>query len=208
LTEEEARGWLRETLSVNDAQMARLGRFGAVVVEENSRQNLISSGSVSHLWARHIVDSAQLLSLAPEEGDWLDLGTGAGFPGIIVAILRDAPVHCVEARKGRIAFLERAASELGLTNLTVHGCRLEALQRPHAAVISARAFAPLPRLLGLAHRFSTENTLWLLPKGRSAQSELESVRGTWQGLFHVKQSVTDPESAILVAKGVRKRPAS
>lgn len=205
MTEDEAQAWLRDQLHVDDGRMAKLAAFADMVIAENEHQNLISPGSVARIWARHIVDSAQLAAIAAGEGGWLDLGTGAGFPGIVVAILRDGPVHCVEARKGRVAFLERAADTLGLSNVNLHLCRLEALHTAPAMVISARAFAPLPKLLSLAHRFSTENTLWLLPKGRSAQSELESVRTTWQGLFHVKQSVTDPDSGILVAKGVRRR---
>jgi 16S rRNA (guanine527-N7)-methyltransferase len=86
----------------------------------------------------------------------------------------------------------------------VHGCKVEALRLPPAAIITARAFAPLPKLLDLGARFSHPETLWLLPKGRSAREEVEKVRGTWQGVFHVKHSITDAEAAIIVAQDVRK----
>jgi len=136
---------------------------------------------------------------------WLDLGTGAGFPGMVIAILADFPVILVESRRKRFEFLERQVDALGLDNVTVHGGRLETLATREVGVISARAFAPLPKLFGLAHRFSTEKTRWLLPKGRSAREELESVRSSWQGVFHVEPSLTDAEAAIIVATGVSPR---
>jgi 16S rRNA (guanine527-N7)-methyltransferase len=205
MTEEEARDWLVSTFAVSRETWTLLEQFVAMVAAENERQNLVSRGSLPHLWQRHVADSAQLLLHAPGPGQsWLDLGSGPGFPGIVLAILHDGPVHLVEARKGRVAFLERAAADLGLSNIAVHGCKLEALRLAPVNVITARAFAPLARLFPLAHSFSTESTVWVLPKGQSARSELESVAGTWQGMFHVKQSVTDGQAEILVASGVRR----
>ncbi len=203
LTEDEARAWLVETLGVSRETLAKLDAFRGMVIAENERQNLISVATIRHLWARHIVDSAQLLLHAPGEGSWLDLGTGAGFPGIVIAILKDVPMICVESRRKRIDFLAESAERLGLWHVQVEGERLEMLNPVPVSVISARAFAPLPKLLTLAHSFSTEKTVWVLPKGRSAADELESVKQSWHGLFHVKQSVTDPEAAIIVATGVK-----
>lgn len=206
MTEDEARSWFRKALSVSRETEAQLEAFAALVVEENARQNLVSAATLPHIWARHMVDSGQLVTLANAGSDaaWLDLGSGPGFPGIVIAILCGGPVHLVEERKGRIAFLERVAYTLGLTNVHVHGCKVERLKIAPVDVITARAFAPLPKLLTLAHSFSTQKTLWLLPKGKSAHAELESVRGTWQGVFHVKQSITDAEAAIITATGVRR----
>ncbi len=208
MTEEEALAWLGDHLAVSRETMARLEAFRTLVLAENERQNLIGAASIPHFWARHIVDSAQLLSHCPAtdgSGAWLDLGTGAGFPGLVIGILRNAPVHLVEARRRRHEFLREVAVSLELDNVIVHGCRVESLLLPPVNIISARAFAPMPKLLQLGSRFSRNGTVWLLPKGRSAKEEVESARGSWQGVFHVKQSITDAEAAIVVATGVRSK---
>lgn len=208
MTEKEARDWLVHHCHVSRETMARLAAFVSAVIAENERQNLISAATIPEIWSRHIVDSAQLLKLCPEPHSalpWLDLGTGAGFPGMVIAILTDIPVIVVESRRKRFEFLARQVEALGLANVTVHGGRLETFVTRKVGVISARAFAPLPKLLELAHRFSTEKTCWLLPKGRSAREELESVRSSWQGVFHVEPSLTDADAAIIVATGVSPR---
>lgn len=206
MTEDDARAWLAETLHVSRETLDQLAAYRAMVLAETAHQNLIARSTFDVFWTRHIVDSAQLmlhLDGAPE-GDWLDLGAGAGLPGIVIALLGTRTVHLVEERKGRIGFLQRVVEGLGLASAQVHGCKVEALQLAPAAIITARAFAPLPKLLDLGARFSRPETLWLLPKGRSAREEVEKVRGTWQGVFHVKHSITDAEAAIIVAQGVRK----
>ena len=208
LTEEEAKALLVDRLSVSRETMTRLEALRDLVVAENEHQNLVSAASIPHFWARHIVDSAQLLTLLPDgqpKGPWLDLGTGAGFPGLVIALLRDDPITLVESRRKRIDFLEAAAGQLGLSDVTVFGGRLETMTPAAFSVISARAFAPLHRLLPLAHSFSTDQTLWLLPKGQKAREEVESVKRDWKGVFHVKQSLTDPDAAIIVAEQVTKR---
>ena len=207
MTEEEAQDWLRKNVSVSREAENKLVQFADAVIEEAEHQNLISASTIPSIWSRHIVDSAQLLGLrsAMTIGPWLDLGTGAGFPGIVIAILSDEPIILVESRRKRFEFLHRQIEALGLANARLHGGRLETLETQLVGVISARAFAPLPRLLPLAHRFSRKDTVWLLPKGRTVREELESVRGSWQGVFHVKPSLTDAEAAIIVASGVSPR---
>ncbi len=206
MTEDDARAWLADKLHVSRETLDQLAAYRAMVLAETAHQNLIARSTFDVFWTRHIVDSAQLmlhLDGAPE-GDWLDLGAGAGLPGIVIALLGTRTVHLVEERKGRVGFLQRVVDALGLTNAQVHGCKVEALRLAPTAIITARAFAPLPKLLDLGARFSRPETLWLLPKGRSAREEVEKVRGTWQGVFHVKHSITDAEAAIIVAQGVRK----
>lgn len=207
MTEDEARAWLTDTLDVSREAMVKLEMFARAVISENERQNLISAATIPQIWARHIVDSAQLFMLdeANEDGPWLDLGSGPGFPGIVIAILQPRPVILVESRRKRFEFLAETALMLGLDHVSVHAGRLEALASRRVSTITARAFAPLPKLLDLAHRFSTEKTLWLLPKGRSAREELESARSAWHGAFHVKPSITDADAAIIVATGVSPR---
>jgi 16S rRNA (guanine527-N7)-methyltransferase len=148
---------------------------------------------------RHIVDSAQLLRFAPPNGQWLDLGSGAGFPGLIVGLLSAYHVTLVESRAKRIAYLQRAVELLDMQErVTIAGTALEKLQTAPFSVISARAFAPLPRLLSLAHRFSADNTIWLLPKGRNAATELQDVTGSWKHDLRIEPSVTDDAAGILV----------
>lgn len=206
MTEDDARQWLTDVLHVSRETMDRLDRYRELVIAGAEEQNLIARSTFDVFWTRHIVDSAQLMPLSEDapSGAWLDLGSGAGMPAIVVALLTERPVHMVEERKGRVNFLNRVVDELGLTHAKVFGCKVQALNHEPAAVISARAFAPLPKLFELAHKFSTQKSLWLLPKGRSAQDELANARQNWQGVFHVKQSLTDPDAAILVATGVRK----
>ena len=178
--------------------------------EENARQNLVSAGSLDSVWTRHIADSAQLLDHAPmnADGGWLDLGTGAGFPGMVVAIMRpDISVHLVESRKLRVEWLGLLVEECGLTQCTVMGSRVESVPTAPYSVISARAFAPLDRLLKLANRFSTSDTRWLLPKGRSAAQEVAALPKSMRTMFHVEQSQTDPDAGIIVghlAEGKRR----
>jgi 16S rRNA (guanine527-N7)-methyltransferase len=187
---------------------ARLGRLAAMVVEENARQNLIAKASEGTLWLRHLADSAQLLSHVSRgtQAPWLDLGTGAGFPGLVIAAMRpELDVVLVESRKKRVDWLERAAAELGLDRCRIEGRRLEHVERFGAAVISARAFAPLVKLFALSARFTTQDTLWLLPKGRSAVQEVASLPAEVASMFHVEHSVTDSEAGIVIGTG---RPAS
>ncbi len=202
MDEATARHWMTE-LGVSRETHQRIDQFVALLGEENQRQNLVSATSLEQVFTRHIVDSAQLWRLAPDAPSWLDLGSGAGLPGVIIAILTGAPVTLVESRRLRSHWLRHVAGALGLDNIRVEAARLELVATRPFGVITARAFAPLPKLFGLAHRFSTEETLWILPKGRSAPEELASVAATWHGSFHMEPSVTDPESAILVARDVR-----
>jgi 16S rRNA (guanine527-N7)-methyltransferase len=201
-SEDEARGWIGKAFSPTAEQWARLERFAAMLVAENDRQNLIAASTIPTLWVRHIADSAQLLALDTEgEGLWVDLGSGPGLPGLVVAILSERPMLLVESRKRRCEFLRMVAGELGLGHVEVAEAPLERVATRPAGTISARAFAPLDRLIDLSARFSTESTRWLLPKGRNAVKELALLPPTWQRMFHVEQSRTDCESHILVGRG-------
>lgn len=204
MTEEEARAWLDAHFDVPRETSEKLERYVAILLDEMDRQNLIAESTRSHVWARHIVDSAQLIPLsAPsQQGEWIDLGSGAGLPGIVAAILTQRPVRMVESRRKRIDFLNHLITDLNLGKAEVFGGRVEAVPATSAAIISARAYAPLPRLFDSASHLSDKNTLWVLPKGRNAQNELEEAQRTWQGVFHVERSVTDADSAIIIARSV------
>ncbi|MGB3473039.1 MAG: 16S rRNA (guanine(527)-N(7))-methyltransferase RsmG [Erythrobacter sp.] len=203
-SEAEARAYVEEWA---DAEaLERLDQFAALLLAENQRQNLISKASEDTLWLRHFADSAQLLSFVPRETlakpsnePWLDLGTGAGFPGIVIAaLIPRVPVVLVESRARRVEFLEACAAQMGLTKCSVIGERLERIEPFPARVISARAFAPLEKLLRLSAPFSTKSTRYLLPKGRSAAQELQQQRASIRNMFHVEHSLTDREAGIIV----------
>ena len=204
MTEEEARAWLRSHFDVSRGTWDQLERFVAILLSAMDEQNLIAESTRAHIWARHIVDSAQLLLLVEgaATGTWVDLGAGAGLPGAVIACLGKQPVLMIEARRKRVDFLNAVIAELGLQHADVFGGRVESAPAMHAAVISARAYAPLDKLLHSALHLSHRNSLWVLPKGRTAKNELEAVRPSWQGVFHVEPSVTDADSAIIVARNV------
>ncbi len=209
MTEEEARAWLVNQPGVSRETMDKLADFVAFLRREAESQNLISASTLDQIWSRHIVDSAQLINFVDKQGSnvrWLDLGTGAGFPGLIVAIMTNYNLTLVESRARRVDYLQRAVEMLDLTGrVHVAGVDLERLETAPFSVISARAFAPLPKLFDLAARFATNKTLWLLPKGRNAELEWEDTRKIWDGNFRVMHSVTDQEAGILVGTLSEKR---
>ena len=204
MDEASARTWVEANFNVPRETMDRLDALAALLADENERQNLVSRASLDAIWGRHIADSAQLLRFgAAPTATWADLGSGAGFPGLIVAALHSGPVTLIEERRLRVEFLQRAAALLAVEVEIVAG-KVERLKGRSFGVISARAFAPLDRLLALGTGLSTTKTLWLLPKGRNAETELAALDPSWQGDFRLEASVTDPAAQIIVAEGVRR----
>ena len=159
-----------------------------------ARQNLVSAATLERVWDRHILNSAQLVRFEPHAGaSWVDIGSGAGLPGIVIACLVEGPVTLVEPRRLRAEFLHKAVESL---DLAARRCVCAKAERVEGAfdVITARAVAPLTQLLKISAHLSTRKTVWALPKGRSADAELAEARQAWQGAFHVEQSVTDADS--------------
>lgn len=178
-----------------------------MLIDESSHQNLISGTTVRAIWSRHLLDSAQLLPLADDHpGTWLDVGSGAGLPGLVIAILSDRPVVLVEPRGRRALFLQSVVDALGIgARVDVIARKIEAVRVSAVAVVSARAVAALPDLLRTTHHCTNRKTLWVLPKGRSGQSEVADARKAWHGSFHVEQSLTQADSSIVIAKEVSPR---
>jgi 16S rRNA (guanine527-N7)-methyltransferase len=201
MDENEARHWLDQQ-GVSRETQQKLRTYVDLLLAESQRQNLISAATRQDIYSRHIVDSVQLLAFAPNARSWLDLGSGAGLPGIVLATLTSQPVYLVESRRLRSDWLIQIADALGLGNVKIFASRLEAVDSFPAGAITARAFAPMPKLLPLAHRFSSKSTIWVLPKGKSAAEELALAKASWHGSFVMKPSVTSPDSAIVVATGV------
>ncbi len=182
----------------------KLKRFTELLLEENRRQNLIAPNSEPKLWTRHILDGAQILGLAKGAGNWLDIGSGPGLPGLVIAILGGRPMTLNEPRKLRADFLRRVIAELALADVTVAECKVERLKGKFD-FITARAVARLGKLFGMACHLAHSETKWVLPKGESAQSELDEAVATWQGGFRLVPSQTHAASAIVIAEHVQRR---
>jgi 16S rRNA (guanine527-N7)-methyltransferase len=182
----------------------KLEGFADLLRAESVRHNLVSASTLDQLWDRHILDSAQLVRFEPHSGaSWADIGSGAGLPGIVVACIVEGPVSLIEPRRLRADFLHKLCESLRL-DAQVFGCKVERVEGKYD-VITARAVAALGELIEISAHLSTRKTVWALPKGRSAQRELAEAQRSWQGEFHVEQSVTDADSDIVVATEVRAR---
>jgi 16S rRNA (guanine527-N7)-methyltransferase len=182
----------------------KLDAFVTLLEGESERQNLVSRSSLEAVWTRHIEDSLQLLDHAPTEASWLDIGSGPGLPGMVLAIAGVREITLVEPRRLRTEFLDRCRSALGLNGVTIVTGKAEQLQGQFD-VITARAVASLERLFAIGQPLLAQGGRWVLPKGRSAAKELEEARATWQGDFQLEPSRTDPEARIVIAQRVRRR---
>jgi 16S rRNA (guanine527-N7)-methyltransferase len=182
--------------------MLVLERYQQLVVAEADKQNLVSRSTLAMFQKRHLLDSAQLCRLVEPGSRWLDVGSGAGLPGMVIAIITGEPVTLVEPRRLRSDFLRRCIGELGLRNAQVVAAKVERVEGLFDA-ITARAVASLDALLGLTYRLSHAGTRWVLPKGRSAAFELAEAQGNWQGLFTTVPSITSDDAAIVVVEQLR-----
>jgi 16S rRNA (guanine527-N7)-methyltransferase len=190
--------------NVSRETLEKIEAYTALLRDESSRQNLVSTSTLSDLWERHILDSAQLARFEPRPGaSWVDIGSGAGLPGIVIACLVEGPVTLVEPRRLRAEFLHRACESLELRASVFAG----KAERAHGEydVITARAVSNLAQVLKISAHLSTGKSRWVLPKGRSAERELVEAQQAWQGAFHVEQSATDPDSRIVIGTGVTAR---
>jgi 16S rRNA (guanine527-N7)-methyltransferase len=183
-----------------------LDRYVALLRGEAERQNLVSQSTLDQLWERHILDSAQLVRFEPAPGaSWVDIGSGAGLPGIVIALLVHGPVLLVEPRRLRAQFLERVIAELDLGGrVSLAAAKIERVTGVFD-VITARALASLNRLLAISTHLSTKNSIWVLPKGRSGQSELAEAKRNWHCESRSVPSLTDPASEILLLRNVKRR---
>ncbi|MFN6955386.1 MAG: 16S rRNA (guanine(527)-N(7))-methyltransferase RsmG [Acetobacteraceae bacterium] len=185
-------------LPVSRETAARLDAFMALLLEWNRRINLVSARDAAELGRRHVEDSLQLFPLLPASGPLLDIGSGGGFPGLVLALADpERQVHLVESDRRKAAFLATAAARLALPGVTVHAMRAEDLALSGMAALTARAFAPLARILPFAARFLAPDGVAILPKGRSAEAELAAALADgWTLRVERFISRTDPHSTI------------
>jgi 16S rRNA (guanine527-N7)-methyltransferase len=183
----------------------RTSRFLELLLRWNERINLVSDRDPATIRQRHIADALQLLPILPScEGAIGDLGSGAGFPGLVLAMAVTRPVHLFEADRRKAAFLTEAAAQLGLHHVRVHPQRVEAARPPPLSVVTARALAPLAILLGYAERLLEPGGVAIFPKGRTAEAELTEASRHWS--FHAERfpSRTDHEATILRLSQIRR----
>lgn len=176
----------------------RLQELVALLQRWNARINLTAERDEASLWQRHVLDCLQLAPLMPRaEGVLVDLGSGAGFPGLILALVTGRETHLVESDRRKSAFLIEGARILKLPKVQVHPVRLETAKLPGAAVLTARALAPLSNLLPHAHRILAPGGVALFPKGRTAEQELTEAARAWIMRVERFPSRTDSSAIIL-----------
>ena len=196
--------FLRE-FSVSRETVERLELYLALLRSWNSTINLVGKGTLDDAWGRHFADSAQLSRIANSRGRWVDLGSGAGFPGMVIAVLGKESGHCevtlVESDQRKSAFLRSVARELDLS-VTVIADRIEKIGALNADVLSARALAPLTKLLEFAETHLSPDGMALFPKGDKADVEIAEALEQWRFDCKKQPSMTDPRSSILVIGGI------
>ena len=194
-------------LNVSRETIASLEQLVLMMKKWNPAINLVSRSTVADAWHRHILDSAQILALAPDAArQWADLGSGGGFPGLVIAILAKElrplmKVTLVEADQRKATFLRQASQSFSLA-ADVLPMRIEATAPLAADVVSARALAPLPALCGFALRHLGSTGVALFMKGAAHDAEIAEARKVWVMDMEVHPSVTDPKAVILKVKGL------
>lgn len=193
-------------VDVSRETLARLEQFAGLLASWQKAINLVSRSTLDEIWHRHFLDSAQLLPLMPESPSFVDLGSGGGFPGLVLAIHRP---HCravlVEADLRKATFLREAARSLQLPNLTVLNQRIEAGGPQRFPLITARALASLERLLGWAEPWKEPTAICLFHKGIRAQDELTEAERGWKITCQTMPSLTEPGARIIRIDSAEKR---
>lgn len=180
----------------------RLAVYGEVLRRWQAKINLVGPSTLADVWRRHFLDSAQLHPLLPESaGVLVDLGSGAGFPGLVLAVLGVPEVHLVESDTRKAAFLREAARAAG-ANVTVHAKRIEMVTGVNADVVTARALAPLTDLLAWTHPFVGSRGVAVFPKGQNVGAELDEAAKSWAFAVERLPSRTDPSGTILRVRGI------
>lgn len=198
----------RQLENVSRETLDRLHEFQRLLLKWNKKINLIARSTESEVWTRHILDSLQIYKLYDIGSRWVDLGSGGGFPGLIVAILArvDAPslaVTLVESDRRKAAFLRTAIRELSLSAMVVTK-RIEDMPPANADVVSARALANLDHLLGFASRHLSSKGTALFMKGENWENEVEFARKSWSFEIKAHQSITSADAAILEIKELQR----
>lgn len=191
-------------LNVSRETLQKLDHYAAETLRWTSAINLVSKNSVAQIWQRHILDSAQLFPFGDAAKPWLDVGSGGGFPGIVMAIMGADQMTLVESDQRKATFLRQIARQLALP-VTVLAQRVDEIAPQRAQTITARALAPLTQLLGHAKPHVIESGAAIFPKGRNFDAELAEAQQKWQFEFECHESKTDAEAKILTIRNIQPR---
>jgi len=195
-----------EIFPVSRETLARLEAYAELLTRWSARINLVGRDTLADLWRRHMLDSAQLRPLVPDAAQSLvDLGSGAGFPGLVLAILGVAGVELVEADARKAAFL-REAARIAEAKVAIRACRIAAVAPHPVDVVTARALAPLDPLLDLARPFIGPGAVCLFPKGERVEQELTLARKRWTMTVSMHHSIADPRGVVLRLHEVVREP--
>lgn len=200
---------LLDDFTLNSEVLARLQIYKSLLAKWNKAINLVSAGTVDRIFERHFLDSAQLLQLAPEEArTWADLGSGGGFPGLVVAVFAaserpELRITLVEADLRKAEFLRTVSREMELS-VEVRAERIEVCAPLAADVVSARALAPLPRLFGYAARHLAKDGMCLFMKGARYDQEVQGASRTWSFRTEAVMSKTEPGSSVLLIRNLHR----
>ncbi len=197
------------TAHVSRETMTRLEAMDRVLIESLTRHNLIARSTIGDRWRRHYLDAAQIVPLLPANArSVFDLGSGAGFPGLVLAAMlveKDVHVTLVESTGKKSKFLSAAASAMGLSNVTVIPERIENLSTPKPPdIITARALARLAKLLGYGAGIARQKTRYFLPKGQDVEGELTEAAKYWHMEVIRHASITSPDATILEIGNLRR----
>jgi len=191
-------------MNLSDKKIKNFEIYIDMLIKWNKRINLVSSSTVKTAWFRHVLDSAQIYSYLPKKTKSLiDFGSGAGFPGMVMALIGVPKVHLVESKTKKAEFLYAVCNATG-ADVQIHNSRIESLASRKFDVITARALAPLTKLLEYGFNFSNKNSVQLYLKGRNVETELTQAKKKWNMDLQSHQSVTDPESRVLSISKVSK----
>jgi 16S rRNA (guanine527-N7)-methyltransferase len=197
--------------NVSRETWARLDRLVELVIERQKVMSLVAASTIPEIWTRHVADSLQLLPLAPPTArKWIDLGSGAGFPGLVMACQlsteHGSQVHLIDSAQKKAAFLRDVIAELALPAV-VHARRIEdfaATTNERFDVVTARALAPLDRLIGYAIPLLKKGAVGVFPKGQDVEAELTQASKSWSMEAELIPSKTDPRGRIVLVRGVSK----
>ncbi len=202
--EQEKQEFIRLTSAPREA-VEKLERYAALLVEWSAKFNLVAPSTLPHIWSRHFLDSAQLYPLVPKRDGLLlaDLGSGAGFPGLVLSVMGVENVHLIESTGKKADFLRAVIGELGLDTV-VHQQRFEDMVEFRADIITARALASLKELLPMIMPMLRRESLCLFLKGQNVDVELTEAQKCWMFEFEKTQSLSDPSGTVLTVRNLKK----
>lgn len=207
MNEHDAKLLIASNYRVSRETLEKLERYRAMLIDANRSQNLISRSTEDQFWSRHALDSAQLIAHVPDaRATWLDVGTGAGLPGLVLATMTQDRHVLVDARRLRVVFVQSVVDALSIGHrVEVRQDRVERLEAFAFSVITARAFSSLTNTLRSTVHLADAATVWLLNKGARASEEVAEARAEWDADFDMIPSVTDPAASIVRVRNLQGR---